>query len=607
MSSFLPTSNGWLQIIFFILVLASSIRPLGAYIARVYKGKELWLSKVFGPIERAFYKLAGILPEQEMTWQQYAIAVLSFGMGSFILLYTLLRCQGFLPLNPQHLPGLPSDLSFNIAASFITNTNWQSYAGENTLSYFSQMVGLVVQNFLSAAVGMAVLVAFIRGLSHKKTETLGHFWVDLLRGVLYILLPLSLIWALLLGGQGVIQNFNAPIQVPLIESITVQDATKPNTPPQVIKQQKLPMGPVASQVAIKQLGTNGGGYFTANSAHPFENPTALSNFFEMLAILLIPMALCYTFGIMIRDRRQGWAVFITMATLFIPLMLLSVVLEQGGNPRFDSLHIDQEINTTQGHEQPGGNMEGKELRLGIVNSALWSAATTGTANGSTNASLDSFTPLGGGIPLLLMQFGEVIYGGVGSGLYGMLMFVIIAVFIAGLMVGRTPEYLGKKIQTYEMKMAAIAILIPPFFVLILTAIAVLMDAGKAGALNPGAQGFSEILYAFTSAANNNGSAFAGLSANTPFYNTLTGIAMLFGRYWVMIPILAIAGSFASRKSLPHSAGTLPTHTPLFIAFLIATIYIVGVLIYMTTLILGPIVEHLILISSAISSASTGGV
>jgi K+-transporting ATPase ATPase A chain len=508
------------------------------------------------------------------------MAMLACNFAGILLVYALQRLQPLLPLNPAGLGAVSPHTAFNTAVSFGTNTNWQSYAGESTMSYLTQMLGLTVQNFLSAATGMATLAAFIRGLARRSAETIGNFWVDLTRTTLYVLLPLSLVLALVLVSQGVVQTLAPYQKVALVQSA-------PTTQPAA--DQILAIGPAASQVAIKQLGTNGGGFFNANSAHPYENPTPLANFLELLAILLIPAALCYTFGVMVGDRRQGWAVLAAMTLLFAGLLLLCVVAEQRGTTLAD-LGIDQRA----GALQSGGNMEGKEVRFGIVNSALWATATTAASNGSVNSLHDSFTPIGGLVPLWLMQLGEVVYGGVGSGLYGMLVFAIIAVFVAGLMVGRTPEYLGKKIEAYEMKMAAIVILIPPAVVLLGTAIAVSIPAGRAAVFNPGAHGFSEVLYAFSSAGNNNGSAFAGLGANTPFYNTILGIAMLVARYWLAIPTLAIAGSLARKKILPAGPGTLPTHTPLFVTLLVGVVVLVGALTFIPALALGPIVEHLTL-------------
>jgi len=566
------TASGWLQLALYMCVLSALAVPLGAFIARVLSGERHLLSPVLGPVERAIYALSGVRPEAEMNWKTYAVCVILFSFTGFLLLFALLILQGVLPANPQGLGGLTPDLAFNTAVSFVTNTNWQSYAGETTLSYFSQMAGLTVQNFVSAAVGIAVLAALIRGLSRQSSEKIGNFWADMIRANLYILLPLALIVAVALGALGVVQSFDAYATAKTLEG----------------GDQVIALGPVASQEAIKMLGTNGGGFFNTNSAHPFENPTPLSNFIEMVSILLIPAALCFTFGTMVGDKRQGVAIFAAMTLIFVPLTLTAIGLEQSGNPNLVAAGASDAATAAQA----GGNMEGKETRFGIANSAIWSAATTAASNGSVNAMHDSFTPLGGLVPLLLMQFGEVVYGGAGSGLYGMLAFVIITVFIAGLMVGRTPEYLGKKIGGFEIKMASVAILLPCAFVLICTAIAVLTPAGQAGFYNPGAQGFSEVLYAFTSATNNNGSAFAGLGANTPFYNTLLGVCMLFGRFFVLLPVLAIAGSLAARKTVPVSAGTLPTHTPLFVLILIGVIVLVGVLTYAPALALGPVIEHL---------------
>lgn len=576
------TLNGVLQIAIYFFVLFFCAKPLGNYMAKVYSGEKTLSGKILQPVERIFYKFSGVNPDSEMDWRSYCLSVILFSFGGFTLLYALLRLQDILPLNPQNLPAISPDLAFNTAVSFITNTNWQSYGGESTMSYFSQMAGLTVQNFISAAVGMAVLIAVIRGFTRKNTDKIGNFWVDMLRGNLYILLPLSLLWTVLLGGQGVVQSFS-----PYVNAELAQSAQAGN-----INSQTIAVGPVASQVAIKQLGTNGGGFFNSNSAHPFENPTPFSNFLEMLALLLIPASLCCTFGKMVGDTRQGFALLAAMTVIFIPLFLFCLAQEQNGNPKLAALGINQDSSAMQA----GGNMEGKETRFGIVNSTLWAAATTAASNGSVNSMHDSYTPLGGLVPMLLMQFGEVVYGGVGSGLYGMLVFVIITVFIAGLMVGRTPEYLGKKIQAFEIKMASLVILIPCITILFGTTVAVLTDAGNAGVLNGGAQGFSEILYAFTSATNNNGSAFAGLSANTPFYNTVLGLCMLIGRFWIIVPVLAIAGSLAAKNSIPPSVGTLPTHTPLFIAVLTGIVAIVGVLTFAPVLALGPVAEHFNMVS-----------
>jgi K+-transporting ATPase ATPase A chain len=574
---------GWLQIGLYFSLLLLLIKPLGGFMARVYEGERTLLDPLLRPVEKLIYRASGVHAEDEMDWRTYGTAMLVFNAFGVLVVYALLRLQGALPLNPQGLRAVAPDLAFNTAVSFATNTNWQSYSGETTLSYFSQMLGLAVQNFLSAATGMAVLVALVRGLARRSARTIGNFWVDLTRSTLYILLPLSLMLALVLVSQGVVQCFGPYPTVPLLQPVT--DANG-----HAVARQTLAVGPVASQIAIKQLGTNGGGFFGVNSAHPFENPTPLSNWAEMLAILLIPAALCYTFGKMVGDTRQGWAVLAAMTIIFVMTVALALWAEHRGNPALARLGADQSASDVQA----GGNMEGKETRFGIVNSVLWATATTAASNGSVNSMHDSYAPLGGLAAMWLMQLGEVVYGGVGSGLYGMLAFVIVAVFVAGLMVGRTPEYLGKKIETFEMKMAALVILIPVLLVLAGTAVAVVTPAGKAGIFNPGAHGFSEVLYAFSSASNNNGSAFAGLNANSPFYNAALGLTMLIGRYGLAIPVLAIAGSLVRKNRVPAGAGTLPTHTPLFVAWLIAVVVIVGALSFVPALALGPIVEHLML-------------
>jgi potassium-transporting ATPase potassium-binding subunit len=585
------TGHGLTQFILYFVVLIAAVKPLGTYMARVYEGRPCGLDRVFGWLERAIYRLSGIDPTQEMTWRTYAYALLIFNGLGFLACYLLQRLQGVLPLNPQQYPAVDPDLAFNTAVSFATNTNWQSYGGETTLSYLVQMVGLGVQNFLSAAAGMAVLVAIIRGLVRRSMETIGNFWFDLVRSTVYILLPLSIVLAVVLVSQGVIQNFQSYQSVSLVQP-TVDAKGQP------ITEQSLPMGPAASQIAIKQLGTNGGGFFNVNSAHPFENPTPFANFLEMLAILVISAALCHTFGEMVGDTRQGWAVLAAMLAIILPLGTLCLASEQAGNPALAALGVDHQPSELQS----GGNMEGKETRFGIAGSAIWATATTAASNGSVNSMHDSYTPLGGLVPMWLMQLGEIIFGGVGSGLYGMLMFAVVAVFVAGLMVGRTPEYLGKKIEAFEMKMASLTILIPPLVVLGGTAIAVLgpgltfsaPDTGeiKSTLSNPGAHGFSEVLYAFSSASNNNGSAFGGLSANNTFCNTTLGLAMLMARYWLMIPVLAIAGSLARKKYTPPGPGTLPTHTPLFVVLLVGTVLLVGALTFVPALALGPIVEQL---------------
>ncbi len=566
------------QIFLYMGVLLLLVKPLGNYMAKVYQGEHLFLSWLLSPIERFIYRFSDINPQNEMTWKVYAVALLLFNFIGLIFVYALQRFQAILPLNPQGLGAVTPDSAWNTAVSFASNTNWQGYGGEVTMSYLTQMLGLTVQNFVSAATGIAVLIALIRGITRHTTQEIGNFWVDITRSTLYILMPLSCVLALVLISQGVVQTFSEYQTVSLVQ------------PSAEIKSQVVAVGPAASQIAIKQLGTNGGGFFNVNSAHPFENPTPFTNFLQMVSILLIPAALSYTFGKMVGDTRQGWALLIAMTIIFGLLLGIAVWSEHNGNPMFTAMNIDQ----TQTDTNPGGNMEGKELRFGIVNAALWATATTAASNGSVNAMHDSFMPLGGLVTMWLMQLGEVIYGGVGSGLYGMLAFVIIAVFVSGLMVGRTPEYLGKKIEAYEMKMASIIILIPVFLVLTGTAIALTSEAGRAAIYNPSAHGFSKVLYAFSSAANNNGSAFAGLSVNTPFYNITLGIAMFIARYWLAIPILAIAGSLANKKKIPASVGTLPTHTPLFIIWVIGVIIIVGALSFLPALALGPIVEHLMI-------------
>ena len=599
----LTTMQPWLQVLFFFGVLLACVKPLGWYMGRVYEAKPCGLNQLFGPIEHAMYRLCGIRSTDEMDWKTYSIAMLLFNAAGLLFLYGLQRLQALLPLNPAGFGPVPPDLAFNTAASFATNTNWQAYGGETTLSYLTQMLGLTVQNFVSAATGMAILVALIRGLVRRNEHTIGNFWTDLTRSTLYILLPLSLILALALVSQGVVQTFEAYETATLTQPVTydkpIMDASgqpvldehgQPKTESATTTEQVLAVGPAASQIAIKQLGTNGGGFFNVNSAHPFENPTPLSNFLQVLAILLIPAALCYTFGVMVGDTRQGWALLVAMTVILIAMLGLALWAEQEGNPALTAIGVDQALSSGQA----GGNMEGKETRFGVVNSVLWASATTAASNGSVNSMHDSYTPLGGLVPLFLMQFGEVVFGGVGSGLYGMIVFAIIAVFIAGLMVGRTPEYLGKKIEPYEMKMASLLILIMPVIVLGLTAVAVVTDVGTTSRLNPGAHGFSEILYAYTSQGNNNGSAFAGLNANTPFYDITGGVAMLISRFWLALPTLALAGALARKKSIPSGAGTLPTHTPLFVALLIGVIIMVGALTFVPALALGPIVEHLLM-------------
>ncbi len=576
----------WLQLGCYLILLLLLVKPLGAHMARVYAGDRTFLDRILGPVERLIYRFSGIKPDEDMTWQTYAIALMGFNVLGLILVYGLQRLQGFLPLNPEALAAVSPDSAWNTAVSYATNTNWQGYRGEVTMGYLAPMLGLTVQNFLSAATGMAALVALIRGIVRHTATGIGNFWVDLTRSTLYILLPLAVVVALALVSQGVVQTLGPNPTTALLQPTTDSSG-------KAVTQQVLAVGPAASQIAIKQLGTNGGGYFNVNSAHPYENPTPFSNFVEMLSILLIPAALCYTYGKMVGDTRQGWALLATMTIIFVAMLALAVWAEQGGNPAFTAMGIDQ----VQSNINPGGNMEGKEVRFGVANSALWATATTAASNGSVDSMHDSFMPLGGIVPLFMIQLGEIVFGGVGSGLYGMLAFVIVAVFVAGLMVGRTPEYLGKKIEAFEMKMASLMLLIPILFAKVLTALAVVTPAGLAGIYNTGGpHGFSEVLYAFSSAAGNNGSAFAGIGANTPFYNTSLGIDMFFSRFWLIVPALAIAGSLVRKKKVPASSGTLPTHTPLFIAWLIGVILIVGALSFIPALSLGPIVEHLLVFS-----------
>ena len=698
------TANGTLQLLLYLVVLLALARPLGAYMARVYEGRPCGVDRLLGWLERLVYRLCGVNPGEEMGSRVYALTMLLFNLVGMLFVYVLQRVQGGLPLNPQGFGAVSADSSFNTAASFATNTNWQGYGGETTMSYLTQMLALTVQNFVSAASGMAVLVALIRGFARRSAQTIGNFWVDLTRTTLYVLLPLAFVLALALVSQGVVQTLSAYPTATVVqptqydEPVTDKDGKpvldekgQPRTKKSTLTAQVIAVGPAASQIAIKQLGTNGGGFFNVNSAHPFENATPLSNFLEALAILLIPAALCYTFGVMVGDTRQGWTVLAAMTVIFGGMLAVCVVAEQqgdvfvkqgvdhaasalqsGGNMegkevRFgitNSAHPYENAtplanffevlailmipaalcytfgamvgDTRQGWTvlaamtaifvalllvcvfaeqqgavfarqgvdhaatalQSGGNMEGKEVRFGIVNSALWATATTAASNGSVNSMHDSFTPIGGLVPMWMIELGEVVYGGVGSGLYGMLIYAIVAVFVAGLMVGRTPEYLGKKIEAFEMKMSSLVILIVPALVLVGTAVAVVTPAGRAGISNPGAHGFSEILYAFSSGPNNNGSAFAGLNANTPFYNTAIGLAILFGRYWLAVPVLAIAGSLARKKIVPSGPGTLPTATPLFAVLLIGVVILVGALTYVPALALGPIVEHLTLTAAS---------
>ncbi len=587
------TLNGILQIALYLVLLVLITKPLGWYMARVYQDEPVVLNRVLKPIEKLFYALCGTSESDEMNWKTYALAVLIFNGLGVVVLYILQRIQGSLPLNPQGFAGLTPPLSFNTAVSFVTNTNWQAYGGETTMSYLTQMLGLAVQNFMSAATGMAVLVALIRGLARHSVQTIGNFWVDMTRSTLYILLPMSMVLAVFLVSQGGLQNFNAYKTVNVLQPVSytspldASGAAKQTT--LNITQQTLPMGPVASQIAIKHLGTNGGGFFNANAAHPFESPNPLTDFVLVLAETCIAAASTYMFGKMVKDTRQGWAILAVMMTFFVILQFGAYAAESVPNPKVAALGVDAVASDTN----PGGNMEGKEVRLGIARSTTMGVASTVTSTGAVNSMHDSWLPLGGLVPLFGMHLGETVLGGVGSGLYGMLAFAIVSVFVAGLMVGRTPEYLGKKIEAFEMKMVSIAILIMPCIVLLGMAIAVLAnDNGTAGVANPGPHGFSEIMYAFTSAGNNNGSAFAGISVNTPFYNTALGIVMLFGRFWFAIPVLALAGGLARKKLVPAGAGTLPTHTTLFVVMLIGVVFIVGALSFIPVLALGPLVEHI---------------
>lgn len=566
------TINGWLQIALYCALIILLTKPIGAYMTRVFSGERSLLSSVLGPVERMLYRASGVRAEAEQHWVVYAAAMLAFNSAGFLLLYALQRTQALLPLNPQDLEGVPPDLAFNTAVSFVTNTNWQSYVPETTMGYLVQMLGLTVQNFVSAATGIALAIALIRGFARRSAATIGNFWVDLTRATLYVLLPLSILAALVLVWQGVPQNLNAYVQATTLEGAT-----------QVIAQ-----GPVASQEAIKMLGTNGGGFFNANSAHPYENPTALSNLLQMILIFVIGAGLTNVFGRMVGDQRQGWAILAAMGTLFIAGVAVAYAAEAAGNPAFTAAGVDQVASALQA----GGNMEGKEVRFGIANSALFATVTTAASCGAVNTMHDSMTPLGGMVPLINIMLGEIIVGGVGAGLYGMLLFVVIAMFVAGLMVGRTPEYIGKKLEAREVKMAMLAILVLPFSILGFTAWAVVIPAGTGAMANAGPHGFVEVLYAFTSATGNNGSAFAGLSANSPFLNTTLGLAMLVGRFLMIVPMLALAGSLAAKKIVPTSAGTFPTHGPLFVSLVIGVILITGGLTFLPALALGPVVEHL---------------
>jgi K+-transporting ATPase ATPase A chain len=577
------TGSGVIHILVYFGVILLLTKPLGAYMAAVFEGQGTLSKRIFAPVERVIYRVFFVDETAEMDWKRYAVSALIFSVLSMLAVYAILRAQAHLPLNPQDMPAVSGHLSFNTAASFTSNTNWQSYGGETTLSYLSQMLALTVQNFISAAVGIVVVIVLIRGFVRRSTTDLGNFWVDLTRCILWILLPLAIIVTLLLVSQGVIQNFSSYKEVTTLEGA----------------KQILAMGPAASQIAIKQLGTNGGGFFNANSAVPFENATPVSNFLEAVAIFLIPAGLTYTFGKMVGNTKQGWAIFAAMSIIFLAGAFFVYGFEQGGNPTLDNLGVDQSY-ATGDLASSGGNMEGKEVRFGIADSSIWAVATTDASNGSVNSMHDSYTPLGGVIPLFNMHLGELVFGGVGSGLYGMLVFAIIAVFVAGLMIGRTPEYLGKKIGPKEMKLAGIYFLVTSAFMLVLTAIAVSVKQGQAGPLNAGAHGFSEILYAFTSMGGNNGSAFAGLTANSSFYDSAGGIEMLAARFIPMLAILALAGALVSKKRVPESAGTLPTDSPLFVFFLVGVVIIVGGLTFFPALALGPIAEHFLVHAGVLS-------
>jgi K+-transporting ATPase ATPase A chain len=583
------SANGWFQIGFFLLVIFLITKPLGVFLARVFSGEKTFLDPMLRPIEKLVYRLTGIDEKHEMRWTEYAVAMLLFSGASMALLYLMERVQRFLPLNPQKFANLEPGLAFGTAASFTTNTNWQAYSGESTMSYFTQMAGLAYHNFASAAVGIAVAVAVIRGISRKETDKLGNFWVDTTRCLLWVLLPICLVGSLVFVSQGVIQNLKPYTTVELIEPQTVQvTGADGKTATQSVTQQIIAQGPVASQEVIKEFGTNGGGFFGANSAHPFENPTPFSNFFQLVLIFAIPSALTYTLGRMTGSQRHGWAVWAAMAFLFLAGVTTAYWAEARGNPQLAG------INQTQSALQSGGNMEGKEVRFGIANSALFATVTTDASCGAINGQHDSFTPLGGMVPLINIMLGEVVFGGVGAGLYGIVVFVILAVFIAGLMVGRTPEYLGKKIESYDVKMAMLAILILTFTILGFSALAIIKPFGTSSISNPGPHGLSQVLYAYVSSAGNNGSAFAGLNANTMWYNTSTAVAQLLGRFFMIIPVLAIAGSLAKKRIVPESVGTFPVTGGLFAGLLVATIVIVGALTFFPALSLGPILEHLLL-------------
>ncbi len=589
------TLNGFLQAAIYFAVLLAVTKPLGVYMANLFSGKEVFFDKVLGPAERLIYRICRIDPNEEQHWTTYTAAMLIFSLVGLLVLYGLQRLQYYLPLNPQRFSGVPPDLAFNTASSFTTNTNWQAYSGESTMSYFVQMAGLAFHNFVSAATGIALAIAFIRGIARREVRSLGNFWVDLTRTTLYVLLPVCIIGALVLVSQGVVQNFSPYTQAKLIEPQQVEKTDdRGNKTVETLTMQTIAQGPVASQEIIKEFGTNGGGFFNANSAHPFENPTPFSNFFEMIAIFAIPAALTYTLGRMTGNQKHGWAVFSAMAMLFLVGFFATYYFEASGNPIFSQYGATQTVNESNGLEQAGGNMEGKEVRFGIVNSALFATITTDASCGAVNSMHDSFTPLGGMIPLVNIMLGEIIFGGVGAGLYGMLVMVVLTVFIAGLMVGRTPEYLGKKIEARDVKMAMLYVLVFAISILVFSAWSSVASYGASKINNAGPHGLSEIVYAFVSATGNNGSAFAGINANTLWYNTTMGIAMLVGRFLMIIPMMAIAGNLATKKIVPPSAGTFPVHTPLFVVLLIGVILIVGALTFFPMLSLGPIVEHFLM-------------
>jgi len=583
------TANGWFQIGVYLILLLAITKPLGVYMARVFSGEKTFMDPMLRPVERLLYRMIGVDEKHEMRWTEYAVAMLLLSVVSMILLYVIMRVQQWLPWNPQHFGAVAPDLAFNTAASFTTNTNWQVYSGESTMSYFTQMAGLAYHNFLSAATGIALAVAVIRGIARKEMQTIGNFWVDLTRTILWVLLPACIVVALFLVSQGTVQSLKPYVTAKLVDPQTVQvTGSDGKTTTQHVTEQSITLGPVASQEVIKMYGTNGGGFFNANSAHPFENPTPLTNFVQMLLIFAIGSGLTYTLGRMTGSQKHGWAVWSAMAALFVAGTFFAYRAEARGNPELHGL--DQHVSATQ----PGGNMEGKEVRFGIADSAVFATITTDASCGAVNGVHDSFTPLGGMIPMINMMLGEIVFGGVGAGLYGIVVFIILTVFIAGLMVGRTPEYLGKKIEAYDVKMAMLAVLIFSLLILTLTGIGSVTADGKAGITNPGPHGLSQILYAYTSGAANNGSAFAGLSANTLWYNLTIGFDMLFGRFFMVLPVLAIAGNLAKKKIAPETVGTFPVTTPLFATLLVSVILIVGALTFFPALSLGPILEHLLM-------------